>query len=198
MERKMKKISTKTLTLGAVFTALVIVLQLLGTYTAFFGPFSTAVALIPIVIGAAICGKAIGAWLGFVFGMVVLLSGGANLFLFYNVIGTIITVLAKGIACGFAAGLVYQLLKKANTFFAVLVSSIVCPVVNTGVFLLGCAVFFLKDASDIAIKAGLPEQTGMAVFFALAMANFLFELGSNVVLSPITVRLLNIKKKDRG
>ena len=69
---------------------------------------------------------------------------------------------------------------------------------NTGVFLLGCAVFFLKDASAIATAAQLPEETGMHVFFALAMANFLFELGSNMVLSPVVVRIINIKKKDRG
>lgn len=194
----MKKISTKTLTLGAVFTALVIVLQLLGTYTAFFGPFSTAVALIPIVIGAAICGKAIGAWLGFVFGVVVLVSGGANLFLPYSFIGTVVTVLVKGIACGFGAGIVYQLLKKISTFWAVFISAIVCPVVNTGVFLLGCAVFFLKDASAIAVNVGLSEETGMQVFLALAMMNFIFELGANMVLSPVTVRILDIKKKDRG
>lgn len=190
----MKKVSTKTLTLGAVFTALVIVLQLLGTYTAFFGPFSTAVALIPIVIGAAICGKAVGAWLGFVFGVVVIASGGANLFLTFNPIGTIITVLVKGTACGFAAGIAYQLLKKANTFLAVLVSAIVCPVVNTGIFMLGCAVFFLKDAAAIAAIVGITEKAGMQVFVALAMMNFLFELGANIVLSPAIVRLLNIKE----
>ena len=75
-----KKMSTKTMVLGAIMTALVIVVQLVSTYTTFFGPFSTALALIPIVIGAAMCGSGIGAWLGFVFGMVVMLTGGANLF----------------------------------------------------------------------------------------------------------------------
>ena len=42
--------------LGAVMTALVVLLQLLSTYTTFFGPFSTALALVPIIIGAALCG----------------------------------------------------------------------------------------------------------------------------------------------
>ena len=129
-----KRMSTKTMVLGAVMTALVIVLQLLGTFTAFFGPFSTAVALIPIVIGAAMCGVGVGAWLGLVFGLVVLISGGANLFLALDVLGTLVTVLVKGTACGLVAALVYRALEKFNRYIAVLAAAIVCPVVNTGIF----------------------------------------------------------------
>jgi len=75
-----KRMSTETMVMGALMTALVIVCQLLATYTAFFGPFSTAVALIPIAIGAMICGPAIGAWLGLIFAIVVFVTGGAALF----------------------------------------------------------------------------------------------------------------------
>jgi thiamine transporter ThiT len=46
--------STKKLVLGAVLTALVIVLQLLGAFIR-FGPFSISLVLVPIVIGAALC-----------------------------------------------------------------------------------------------------------------------------------------------
>ena len=191
------KMSTETLVMAAVMTALVIVFQLLGTFTAFFGPFSTAVALIPIVIGAALCGPWIGGWLGFVFGMVVLLSGGATLFLNYSIAGTIITVLVKGTACGLAAGFVYELLKKVNRYVAVLAAAIVCPVVNTGVFLLGGLVFFMDDAAEIATAVGL-NTSGFGVFMALATANFLFELGMNIVLSPVSVRLLTIRGKNQS
>ena len=187
--------STKMMVMGAVMTAFVIILQLLGTFTAFFGPFSTAVALIPIVIGAALCGTGVGAWLGLVFGIVVIASGGANLFFIFDVPGTIITVLVKGTACGLAAGLVYKLCAKINRYVGVLAAAIVCPIVNTGVFMLGCAIFFLDSATDIASTLG-SDASGMAVFVALAMANFLFELGMNIVLSPVIVRLLNIRKKN--
>lgn len=190
-----KKMSTKTMVLGAIMTALVIVVQLVSTYTTFFGPFSTALALIPIVIGAAMCGSGIGAWLGFVFGMVVMLTGGANLFFAFNVPGTIITVLAKGSLCGLAAGLAFNTLKKFNLYLAALAAAIVCPVVNTGVFMLGCAVFFMDSAAKIASAIG-STASGMEVFVALALANFIFELGANVVLSPVVVRLLNIRNKQ--
>lgn len=188
------KISTRKLVLGAIMTALVVVFQLVGTFTTFFGPFSTALALIPIVIGAAMCGVGTGAWLGFVFGFVVLISGGANLFFAFSVHGTIITVIAKGTLCGFAAGLVYKILGKYNKFVAVLAASIVCPIVNTGIFMLGSVVFFLGFANQIAAAIGL-EAAGIAVFTAMATGNFLFELGLNIVLSPVVVRLLNIRKK---
>ena len=133
-----RKQQTQKLVLGAIMTALVIILQLVGSFTTFFGPFSTAVALIPIVLGAAMCGTAVGAWLGFVFGMVVILSGGAALFFAFDVPGTIITFLFKGTLCGLSSGLIYNLLSKYNKYLAVFAAAIVCTLVNTGVFLLGC------------------------------------------------------------
>ena len=185
-----KKISTKTLTLGAVLTAVVIVLQSLGTYyTAFFGPFSTAMALIPIVIGAAMCGKAMGAWLGLAFAGTVLFTGGAVFFQNYN-----FWVIAKGVACGFAAGLVYQLLKKFNEYVAVFSAAAICPIVNTGIFLLGSRIFFFKYAQEMAQVLNI-EATGMEVFVLLAMANFLTELLSSFLLGPAVVRILNIRRK---
>lgn len=195
-----QKMSTQTLVMGAIMTAFVIVFQLLATYTTFFGPFSTALALIPIVIGAAMCGTGVGAWLGFVFGVIVMITGGANLFFAVDVPGTVITVLAKGTLCGAAAGLVYKLLQKFNKTVAVFASAIVCPVVNTGVFLLGSYLFFMDNVDQLLAnleELGSPmTEKGFAVFLALASANFLFELGTNIVVSPIIVRLLNIRKKQ--
>lgn len=185
---------TQTMVLGAVMTALVVVFQLLATFTAIFGPFSTAIALIPIVIGAAICGTAMGGWLGFVFGVVVLASGGANLFLAFDVFGTFATVLVKGIACGFAAGFAYKLFAKINRYVAVFAAALICPVVNTGVFMLGSVLFFLDSVSEIAAAIGM-DGTGIGVFWAMAMGNFLFEIGMNLVLSPVIVRLLDLRKK---
>ena len=56
-----QRMSTQMMVLGAMMTALVVVFQCLATYTTFFGPFSTAIGLIPIVIGAAMCGPLMGA-----------------------------------------------------------------------------------------------------------------------------------------
>lgn len=187
-------LNTQKLVLGAIMTGLVIVLQWVGSVTTFFGPFSTAVALIPIVLGAAMCGTGIGAWLGLVFGAVVIFTGGANLFFAFDIPGTIITVLAKGTLCGLAAGLVYKALTRFNKYVATFAAAIVCPVVNTGVFLLGCYIFFMDSAEQIAEAIGM-SSSGMALFWALAMGNFAIEVLSNVVLSPVIVRILNFNKK---
>ncbi len=189
-----RKSQTYTLVLGAIMTAIVIVLQYVGSVTTFFGPFSTAVALVPIVIGGALCGVGVGAWLGFVFGAVVLISGGANLFLAFDVVGTIITVLLKGTLCGLVAGLIYKALKKVNEWLAVIVAAVACPIVNTVVFLLGCAIFFLPHANEIAASAGM-DGAGMALFYAMAFGNFLLEIATSVVLAPVIVRVLKFAKK---
>ena len=187
---------TRKLVLSAILTALVVVFQCIATYTTFFGPFSTAVGLIPIVIGAIMCGPAVGTWLGFVFAFVVIVTGGANLFLAFSIPGTIITVLAKGMLCGLAAGFVHLLLQKSNATASVIVSSLVCPLVNTSVFLLGCYIFFMPFADAIAEAAGY-TISGFPLFVGFAMGNFIFEIGLSIVLCPITIRLLDIAKKNR-
>ena len=186
--------STQTMVLGAMMTALVVVFQCLATYTTFFGPFSTAIGLIPIVIGAAMCGPLMGAWLGLTFGVVVIATGGANLFFAFSIVGTLVTVLAKGISCGFVAGLVHKLLTKWNKTVAVVAASAICPIVNTGIFLIGSAIFFMPFAEKIADLL-LLEKAGFEVFVALALGNFIFEIGMNAVLSPVIVRILDMRKK---
>ena len=58
----------------AVFTMIIVVLQILCTFVR-FSPFSITLALVPVIIGAAVYGSASGAYLGFVMGLVVLFSG---------------------------------------------------------------------------------------------------------------------------
>ena len=189
-----KRIATRTLTGLALFTAIVVVLQLLGSFIR-FGPFSISLVLIPIVVGAALYGPAAGAWLGFVFGLVVLLSGDAAAFLAVNPIGTILTVLVKGAGAGFCAGLLYRALEKLNGWLAVIAAAVVAPVVNTGIFLVGCLLFFMPTITEWATGMGLPS-VGNYMIFGLVGANFLFELLFNIVLSPVIVRLIKIGRKE--
>ena len=159
------------------------------------GPFSISLVLIPIVIGAATCGIKISAWLGLVFGVVVLVSGDAAAFLAVNIPGTIITVILKGVACGFTAGLAYTLLERKSKTLAVVVAAIVCPITNTGVFLLGCFAFFMKTIASWAIADGFGKDIGKYIIFGMVSANFLVELVTNIILSPIVVRLINARNK---
>ena len=103
-----KRMQTRTLTGLAILTAVVVVLQLLGSFIR-FGPFSISLVLIPIVVGAALYGPRAGAWLGFVFSVVVLIMDSAA-FMVVNPLGTVLTVLLKGTLAGLCAGLVFRAL----------------------------------------------------------------------------------------
>ena len=189
-----KHISTRTLTGLALLTAIVVVLQLLGSFIR-FGPFSISLVLVPIVVGAALYGPGWGAWLGFVFSLTVLLSGDAGAFLAINVFGTIVTVIAKGTAAGWAAGAVFAALEKKNIWLAVFCAAVIAPVVNTGLFLVGCRLFFLETVAGWGQAMGF-ESVGKYMIFGLVGANFLFEMLFNIVLSPVILRLIRIGRKD--
>ena len=160
------------------------------------GPFFLiTLTLVPIVIGSALYGAFSGAWLGFIFGVTVLLSGDAAAFLTINIPGTIATVLVKGTLAGLASGLVYKLASKVNRYFGVICSALVAPVVNTGIFLLGCRLFFMDTVNGWAAASGY-ENVGAYMILSLVGINFLIELGVNMVCSPIILRLINIRKKE--
>ena len=188
-----RKENIRIITVGAVLTALVIVLQFMGAFIR-FGVFSVSLVLVPIVIGAATCSVGVSAWLGFVFGVVVLLSGDAAPFMSINMVGTIITVLVKGIACGLVAGIVYKLLSKWNSFAGVLGASLICPIVNTGIFLLGCQLFFLDGITAWGTEAGYTNVVAY-MFLGLAGGNFIFELITNLILGPAAATLIKTIKK---
>lgn len=188
-----KKEQTKKLALMALLTALVALLAYFGGFIKIGGLASISLTLIPVVLGSALCGPFAGAWLGGVAGAVFFATADAAFWLGLSVHGTIITVMVKGILAGLCAGLVYKMLEKTNRYAAVFASAIVCPIVNTGIFLLGCLLFF-----NDTVQAGA-AASGISVFAHLIIAfvglNFVFELLANIVLSPAILRIINIKNK---
>ena len=188
-----QRMDTRQLVLLALLTALVALLAYMGGFIKIGGLASISLTLIPVVIGAALCGPAAGAWLGGVAGVMFFMTADAAFWMGLSIPGTIITVMVKGIASGFLAGLAYRLLERFNRYVAVLVAAIVCPVVNTGIFLLGCLLFFMDAVNAGAAGEGISVAAYLIVFYV--GLNFVFELLSNILLSPAVVRLLNIRKK---
>jgi len=183
-----KNINTKKLVFLAILTAVVIALQFLGAFIR-FGQFSVSLVLMPIAIGAALLGVIAGAWLGLVFGFVVLLSGDAGVFLAIDPAATVVVVLLKGALAGLAAAGVYKILEKSNKMIAAIAAAIACPVVNTGVFIIGCYLFFIPTITEWADAVGAASVTAF-IFLGLVTANFLLELAVNIILSPTIVRLI--------
>jgi len=187
----MKKISTKTIVGMGLLTAIVVVLQALAISIR-FGIFSITLVLAPIIIGAALYGYWAGAWLGFIFGVVVLFTD-AGAFLAVNIPGTIITCILKGVCAGLAAAAVYRALQKKNKTLAVILAGIAAPVANTGLFLIGCVIFFLPT---IQTWAG-GTNVGTFMITSFVGLNFVVELAINLVLSAVIVRILQIAFRNQ-
>lgn len=188
---------TRKMTGLAIFTAIIVVLQVLCTFVR-FGPFSITLALAPIIIGTAMYGKGAGAYLGGVFGAVVLVTGllgwdGGTVMLLMgiNPLGCVLVCLLKGVAAGFFAGLCYELIAKKNDKLGVLISGVVCPVVNTGLFIVGMLVFFFDTLSGWAGGQNLL----LYIIVGLTGVNFLAELAVNIVLSSGITRIIRAGKK---
>ena len=190
----MRKFDTKKLVGLARFTAIVAVLQMLGSFIR-FGVFSISLTLVPIVVGAALYGPLAGGWLGFVFGVVVLIQPDTAFFLGYNLAATVVVCLAKGTAAGLCAGLVYRLTTGLNRYAAVAAAAIVCPIVNSGLFFIGSALFFIPLIEQ---QLSGPGQGIKFIILTMIGGNFLFEMLFNIVLSPVILRIVNLGEKDVG
>ena len=73
--KKSKFFSARNIAYLAVLLALVIVLQMIGTLIGNLGVTAPSLVLIPIVLGAILLGPVGGGFLGFAFGLVVVLAG---------------------------------------------------------------------------------------------------------------------------
>lgn len=188
-----KRFDTRKLTALALLTAIVVVLQLLGSFIR-FGVFSISLVLVPIVVGAALYGPWAGCWLGFIFGIVVVLQPDTGFFMSYSPFATVVVCLLKGALAGLCSGLVYRLLEKRSRYAAVLAAAVVCPVVNSGIFFLGCLLFFIPLIESTLAAPGKGVKFVLTVMIG---GNFLFEVLFNLVLSPVIVRLVDLGKKYR-
>ena len=179
---KTNKSNIYNLTGLGILTAIVVVLQIFTTFV-HFGPFSITLALIPIVIGAAVYGPKAGAFLGGVFSVVVILM---------CVFGADVGCMVKGVAAGFVSGLLFRLIAKKNLIVGTAVAAVVSPIVNTGIFYIGMLLFF---RNVLSVWSGGSDVLFFALS-ALVSANFLVELGVNIVVTPIIIAILKAIKKD--
>ncbi len=193
----MKRDKIKRMVGIALLMALVLVLQAIGGMIPPIGGFSISLVLVPIVIGAAVYGIGAGALLGATFGAIVYINcitgadvGGAMVFN-ANPILCFLVVMGKGILAGMAAGAVYKAFKGKNPGVAMLLAAIVCPLVNTGIFV-ACMLTFFVDV--LAVWAGGGAILGY-VLTGLIVANMIPEILINVILSPASARIAKVANK---
>lgn len=195
----MKNQKIKRMAAIALLMALVVVMQFVSGLIPPVSGFSISLVLIPIVLGAALYGPSAGAVLGATFGTIVYINcvtgadvGGAMVFQ-ANPVLCFVVVMGKGILCGAVPGLVYKVLCHKNAYIAMLCSAIICPVVNTGVFV-ACMMTFFADVLSAWAQGG---DLISYVLSGLVLCNFVPELIINIAFSPASVRISQIVvKKD--
>lgn len=181
----------------AIFSAIIVLLQIICTFIK-FGPFSITLALAPIIIGAAIYGVGAGAFLGGVFGTVVLVTGllgwdgGTVLYLTsINAVATVLICVVKGAVAGLLGGLVYRAIATRSELGGVIAAGIVCPVVNTGLFIAGMLLFF----TDTLISWAGGQNLMIYLITVLTGINFIVELAVNLILASGISRIIRAARK---
>ena len=193
----MKKDSVKKITGVAVLIAIEIVLQVIGNYVS-LGPISLNLALIPIALGAILFGPLAGALLGLFNGIVVLFAPSTQaLFMTYAPVGTVFTCLLKCTIAGLVSGLVYKLIHKKNDLVAVIVASLLVPVINTGLFALASMTIVSAAVKEVQKLAEATSMNYYTFLFLIVIGwNFIFEFGITAFLSPTIYKVIKIVRKD--
>ena len=179
----------------AVLLALVIVLQAVGG-TISIGAVQLNFTLIPIVLGGILFGPMVGAILGFACGVVVLIQVIMGLAPFYVIIWasdpvvTILTCLLKTTVAGFLCGLTYRVFCKKFPVYSLFLASAIVPVVNTGLFIVGCMFMTSVHALSGAQNVFVFIVVGLVTF------NFFFEFAINVLFAPALRRVIKIINKE--
>lgn len=199
-------LKTKRLVGIASLAALVVVLQLISNYIQ-FGTVSITLALIPMVIGAILYGPLTGFGLGAIMGIVILTAPSTSTFLSFNAFTTILLCILKTGLAGLAAGWIYkglirlECLKKAKFPVAIIVPTLVAPMINTGLFILGTAIMFqglsVPGANPGEVIVLVPSTGGFGEAFSAAVGfvvftNFLVEFVVCTVLSPSLIYLVKV------
>ncbi len=203
------QLSAKNIAYLGVLLALVIVLQSFGGTIA-IGAVQLNFTLIPIVLGAILFGAAGGALLGFACGVVVLIQVILCLSPFYTVIWTydpvvtVFTCILKTTAAGAVAGWLYGLISKKNRLAAVFVAAGIVPIINTGLFIVGC----LLMGRAIGVFQGELDMGDMNPFVFIVVVlvtwNFFLEFAVNLVVAPAIHRVVAVaerligKRKKKG
>ena len=187
-----KKISTKQIVQTGLFLAIEIIFQILGNYLQ-LGPVNINLSLIAVILAAVIVNPLSGAILGLFNGLLALVSPSTlAIFMPINPLGTVVICLLKCAIAGLVAGLVFNLLKKKNQILALVMASILVPVINTGIFCLGSLIFF-RPFLESGVGEAFPN-IGAFLIFGVIGWNFIFELLSSLVLG-VSVGTVLLKRE---
>lgn len=198
-----KFFTAKNVALLGILIALVIVLQLFASAIPMFG-ITLNFSLIPIALAGILMGWIGGAIVGFSCGLVVFITMAvlgqepSTAFLFQtNPVILTVMCIGKTTVAGIVSGLLFKIIEKRNSALAVGVSSIVIPIVNTAVYMIGI-VLMKNSASEFMGLTSSSAGLVFSVVFGLIWLNFVLEMVINIIFTPVIYRVIKTLNKSRG
>lgn len=179
-----------------IFAAVVVVLQFISAFVK-IGSFPLTLTLIPIVLGAVLYGPKVGSALGAVFGIVVVIccftgiDVGGQILVQANPVLTTVVCMAKGVLAGLLPGLVFRAVGGKKPYLGTVLSAIVAPIGNTGLFLICMMVFF----KNVLVSWAGGSDVVYYVFTGLVGWNFVIEMVINIIAAPMLYRVSKAVKK---
>lgn len=171
----------QTITGLSILIGLAIALTFLSNYIP-TGVVNINLVLIVIVIAACIYGPIGGAVIGFVNGVITVIAPATLAFFFpVNPIATILLCVLKTTLAGLVSGFIFKAFKKKKEFLGSILSSIVVPIINTGIFIVGVVLFFMSVYGNF-----------VTLITAVLSLNFLIEFLSIAILSPVIYRIIKV------
>lgn len=180
-----KRIKIKRIVGVASLIAISLVLQYVAQFIKISGT-SINLSLIPIAVCAIVYGPLSGFLVGLVNGIVVLLDPTTSVFLSTNFVATIFVCILKTGLAGLISGYIFKGLRKVNLPLAIILATIIVPIVNSGIFFVGVCLFFLKLYESEGTSAVSNLIKGILAI------NFVIEFAINAILSPTIVYLIKI------
>lgn len=171
----------RTIAVLGILTAVTCVLTILTNYVV-IGGVNINLSLIPIAFAAILYGPLAGGIIGLINGLFTMIAP-STIALFFptSLIGTVIICLTKTTFAGIISGYLYKLISKKNEIVGIICSSLIVPIINTGIFI-GFALIFYGEILSI-------------IFTIFLLINFLIEFISTALLSTAIIKIVNFVKQ---
>ena len=181
---KQKFFNIKMIVTTGILTAVQIVLQLLSSIIP--TGVNLNLSLVTITLGAVLYGPYIGGFLGLVCGVTILLSPATQFFYGLSIPGTFLACLLKTTVAGLVAGFVFKPFKEKNELLGMVLASITVPLLNSLIFVFVSFFFFMEPAGMENIWILITAWVGF---------NFIFEILTNVIITPTAFKVLKEIKR---
>jgi uncharacterized membrane protein len=189
----------------SILTAILIVMSLTPLGYLRVGTVSITFLMIPVVIGAIVCGPAGGAFLGFIFGITSFLqcvTGGDQLGALAwaaNPFGAFIMCIPPRVLAGFLPGLVVKALGDKVRPITFPTAALFGSLLNTVLFL-GALLLIFGNNSELMKGLGFSQGGSIIAYIAAAIgaANGLIEAAACTIIGAgLSAALIKIVPKDK-